>query len=255
MWIVRDSNYMRLSPFLVAILAASTSFGISKSANAQISETDINTNFISLSISSKTQFAQLYSTKSFLELGSSLSSQQLFASSKNWLSKSWSEEEVKLGFSGLLKVKEVTKSYSGSDQEFANFLALDVLEKTEIPQLTLINKSTESKSEPLVNKQLASNIPTTEIVDNKSQNSQTVVLGKSIETKSEPLVNKQFTSNIPTTEIVVGETENYENVILSKSIETKSEPLVNKQFISNIPTTEIVDSKSQNSQTVVLQKS
>ncbi|MGD1806480.1 hypothetical protein ACP6PL_13725, partial [Dapis sp. BLCC M126] len=164
MWIVRDSNYMRLSPFLVAIFAASTSFGISKSANAQISETDIDTNFISRSISSKTQFGQLSSTKSFLELGSSLSSQQLFGSSKNRLSKSWSKAEVKLEFYALLKVKEVTKLSSVSNKEFANFLALDVLEKTQIPQLTLINKSTEIKSEGLVDKQFAATIPTTEIV-------------------------------------------------------------------------------------------
>ncbi|OZH51441.1 hypothetical protein AFK68_31095, partial [Hydrocoleum sp. CS-953] len=159
---------MRLSPFLVAIFAASTSFGISKSANAQISETDIDTNFISLSINSKTQFAQLSSAKSFLELGSSLSSQQLFGSSNNLLSKSWSEAEVKLGFSGLLKVKEVTKLSSVSDKEFTDFLALDVLEKTEIPQITLINKSTETKSELLVNKQFIASILTTEISDYQS---------------------------------------------------------------------------------------
>ncbi|MGD1702879.1 hypothetical protein, partial [Dapis sp. BLCC M229] len=202
MWIVRDSNDMRLSPFLVAIFAASTTFGISKSANAQISETDIDTDFISLSISSKTEFSQLSSAKSFLELGSSFSSQLLFGSSKSLFSKSWSEAEVKLEFYGLLKVKEVTKSSSVSKKGLAQFLALDVLEKTEIPQLTLINKSGETKSETLVNKQFAATIPTTEIVDDETQNSQTVVWAKSTETKSEPLVNKQFAATIPTTEIV-----------------------------------------------------
>ncbi|WP_371357269.1 POTRA domain-containing protein, partial [Hydrocoleum sp. CS-953] len=57
-----------------------------------------------------------------------------------------------------------------------------------------------------------------------------MVLQKSKETKSEPLVNKQFASNIPTTEISDYQSEESENVVLKKSTETKSQPLVNKQF-------------------------
>ncbi|MGD1715606.1 BamA/TamA family outer membrane protein, partial [Dapis sp. BLCC M172] len=79
-------------------------------------------------------------------------------------------------------------------------------------------------------KQFIASIPTTEIVDYETENSQNVVLGKSTETKSELLVNKQFIASIPTTEIVDYETEESENVVLKKSTETKSQPLVNKQF-------------------------
>ena len=108
---------------------------------------------------------------------------KLFGSSKIFLSKSGSEAEVKLEFYGLIKVKEVTKSSSAYNKEFAQFLALDVLEKTEIPQLTLINKSGETKLESLVNKQFAGSISTTERLENDTENSLAVVLEKSTETK------------------------------------------------------------------------
>ena len=55
-WIVRDSNDMRLSPFFVAIFVASVTFGLSKSANAQVSENSVDTDLIFVLINSKTQF-------------------------------------------------------------------------------------------------------------------------------------------------------------------------------------------------------
>ncbi|NEQ35703.1 MAG: hypothetical protein F6K40_05120, partial [Okeania sp. SIO3I5] len=255
MWIVRDSNYMRLSPFLVAIFAASTSFGISKYANAEVSEINADIDLISVSINSKTQFAKLFSTKSFLDLGSSFPEQQLFGSSKNFLSKSWSEAEVKLEFYSLLKVKEVTKSFYVYNKEFANFLALNVLEKTEIPQLTLINKSGEVKSEASVNQEFSPTISTVEVFENQTENSQSVILAKSGEVKSEASVNQEFSPSISTVEIFENQTENSQSVILAKSGEVKSEASVNQEFSPSISTVEVFENQTENSQSVILAKS
>ncbi|MCL2927600.1 MAG: BamA/TamA family outer membrane protein [Trichodesmium sp. MAG_R01] len=255
MWIVRDSNYMCLYPFLVAIFAALTTFGISKSANAQIFGSSVDTDLVFISVNSKTQFAKLFSTKSFLDLGSSFPSQKLFVSRNNLLSKSWSETEIKLEFDNLLKVKEITKSSSIYKKELANFWDLYVLENLENPQLILTNKSTKTKSESLVNKQFSVSISNLEMFNNRNQNFQNVVLSKSTETKSEPLINKQFTATIPQGKIVEKESQDSQNVVLSKSTETKSEPLVNKQFIANIPQGKIVEKESQDSQNMVLSKS
>ncbi|MDE5106219.1 MAG: hypothetical protein O4808_03805, partial [Trichodesmium sp. St17_bin3_1_1] len=65
MWIVRDSNDMRLSPFFVAIFVASVTFGLSKSANAQVSENSVDTDLIFVLINSKTQLAELLVNKQF----------------------------------------------------------------------------------------------------------------------------------------------------------------------------------------------
>ncbi|NEP88747.1 MAG: BamA/TamA family outer membrane protein [Okeania sp. SIO2C2] len=261
---------MRLSPFLVVIFAASTTFGISKSANAQISKsnTDIDSNFIAISINSRKQFNKFSSTKSFLELGYNFPSQKLFGSINNNFSHiSWSKEAVKLDFYDLIKVREITKpviigkslnsKYSSAfNKEFAEFFAfaLENLENQHIPQLALINKTVETKLEPTINKQFAAKIPTSEIVENQRENPQNIELAKAVETKLEPTINKQFAAKIPTSEIVENQRENPQNIELAKAVETKLEPTINKQFAAKIPTSEIVENQRENPQNIELAK-
>ncbi|RQH24832.1 BamA/TamA family outer membrane protein [Okeania hirsuta] len=261
---------MRLSPFLVVIFAASTTFGISKSANAQISKsnTDIDSNFIAISINSRKQFNKFSSTKSFLELGYNFPSQKLFGSINNNFSHiSWSKEAVKLDFYDLIKVREITKpviigkslnsKYSSAfNKEFAEFFAfaLENLENQHIPQLALINKTVETKLEPTINKQFAPEISTSEIVENQRENPQDFQLAKGVETKLELTINKQFAPEIYTSEIVDDWRKNSQNIELAKGVETKLEPTINKQFAPEISTSEIVENQRENPQDFQLAK-
>ncbi|MGK7923284.1 MAG: hypothetical protein AB4080_25120, partial [Trichodesmium sp.] len=234
MWIVRDSNDMRLSPLLVAFFAASTTFGLSKSANAQILENDIDTNFVSLSISSRTQFSKLSSTKSFIDLGSSFPSAKLFGITKN--------PEVDLDFYGLLKITAMTKPLIFSknsknidskqssvlNKEFGQFLGLNVFENIEIPQVTLINKISEVKAEPLANKQFTPSVSGEETLEDNPEISESIALGKSGEIKAEPLANKQFTPSVSGEETLEDNPEISESIALGKSGEIKADPLSNK---------------------------
>ncbi|MGB3507663.1 MAG: hypothetical protein WBA93_00120, partial [Microcoleaceae cyanobacterium] len=268
---------MRLSPVLVAIFAASTTFGFSKSANAQTSEATINADFIPISVNSTTQFAKLSLTKSFLdavahggnpqdraaslvEFGSSFPVQK-FSEGTN----DWSEKPVKLDFYTLLNFKEIkagvilTKSIDSkniflSNKQIEKKLALEVSGETEIPQLTLLDKTVETNREVLANKQFASvnNIP--ENVSGEAEKSELFVLAKGGETKPEVLAQKQFASvnNIP--ENIVPATENSPAVVLAKGAETKREVLANKQFASVNNIQENIVPATENSPAVVLAK-
>ncbi|MEB3341702.1 BamA/TamA family outer membrane protein [Okeania sp.] len=207
---------MRLSPFLVAIFAVSSTFGISKSGNAQISETDIDNDLSSVSVISKTGFTQFSSAKSVNESESSR-----FPINQNLL---------------LAKSTEI-KSEPSVNKQFISTIPNPeiIVNQKENSQNLLLAKSTEIKSEPSVNKQFISTIPNPEIIVNEKENSQNLLLAKSTESKSEPSINKQFISTIPNPEIIVNQKENSQNLLLAKSTEIKSEPSINKQFISTIP--------------------
>ena len=197
---------MRLSPVLVAIFAASTTFGFSKSANAQTSKATINADFVPISVNSTTKFAQLSLSKSLVELESNFPVKKFSDSTNNFPIKSWSKVAVKFEFYPLLKVKEIKdpviltkgidrKSIYFSHKQIEKNLALKVDEKNEFPQLTL-DKTFENKPEILTNKQFNTSIKTTENVAANIANSESLVLAKSGETKPEILTNKQFNTII-----------------------------------------------------------
>ena len=170
---------MRLSPFFVAIFVASVTFGLSKSANAQVSENSVDTDLIFVLINSKTQLAELLANKQF---------------TVNAPTTEKVENQTENSQAVVLAKSTETKSEPLVNKQFT--ISVPTTEKvenqTENSQGVVLVKLTETKSEPLVNKQFITSIRNTEKVENQTENSQGVVLAKSTETKFEPLVNKEF---------------------------------------------------------------
>ena len=233
---------MRLSPVLVAIFAASTTFGLSKSVNAQMSEATINADFIPISINSKTQFSQLTLAKSFFELGSNFPTQKLSDSTNNFPSKFWSETAVKLEFYPLLNPQFTLfnkivdpKPEISAHKQFDS--AINRVPKTKKIESIVLAKGEETKSEILADKQfvdLAINrVPKTEKTDS-------IVLAKGEEPKPEILADKQFDSEINSEVEDFNQTEKTESIVLTKGEEAKSEILADKQFNQIISANETI---------------
>ena len=141
---------MRLSPFLVSIFAVSSTFGISKSTNAQISEINVDTDIISIS--------RLTENKS-----KSLVNKQFTA---NILTTEIVDNNSKNSQAIVLKELVEIKSKPSVNKHFNRSFPIKerVNSKSENSQAVVLGKSTKTKSEPLANKQFVAGIPTKEIL-------------------------------------------------------------------------------------------
>ena len=275
---------MRLSPFLVIIFAASTTFGISKSANAKISKsnTDIDSNKITIENQRKSsqdfqlvkssetkleptinkQFAAHIShvensreNTQELQLAKGIetkleptTNKQFAAHIPHVENQSKSSEELKLAKGVETKVEPTI------NKQFAAHIP-HVENQSKSSEKLKLAKGIETKLEPTINKQFAADIPNSEIVENQSKISEELKLAKGVETKVEPTVNKQFPADIPNLEIIENSRENSQELQLAKGIETKLEPTINKQFAADIPNSEIVENSRENIQELQLAKS